>query len=445
MRSLHSDIKTLAAVVALSSVIAAQSVPESRGTGKVADGDRQAPVLRELIRRGLEGNQEIVALRRDVEAAEKMLAQSRLLPNPMVEALRERDRDGMDSSIMLSAALPLEINGSRGARIKMARAELDIRNQALRTREFSLAYEIGVAAVELSASLRKLEIVSKSVEAASRSFQLTVRSVTEGKKAPLDEGLEGVELNRMRAVLERSHLDVELKRNALRNLLGGDPSLDLPALDQIPSVGMVDGDARELTEEALKLRPDLAGARAVEDLADGKMAAARADGRPQTELMAGYERATSRFGAFGTDSAGMPMSLDREMRMFSFGVRISLPVINRNQGAIAAARAELEAARQRRIFGEMTVRREVASAVARADRENRALQILRVGVLDQARRNLEVVRESYELGGRSLMDYLIEQQKLLDAEMEFVESEAGLAVSRLDLLRAIGAKELLGL
>ena len=77
---------------------------------------------------------------------------------------------------------------------------------------------------------------------------------------------------------------------------------------------------------------------------------------------------------------------------------LDLPVRNKNQGAIEAAVAESEATKQRREFAELTVRREVAAAYAQYDSAVRAEEIFRLGVRDPARANLDVVRQTYELG-----------------------------------------------
>ena len=414
-------------------------VPDVKASSRESAGQA---ALRDLIRQGLEGNQELAAMRKEVEAAEAMLRQSRLLRNPTLEVRRARDRDGMGETTMLGASVPLELAGTRGARIRIAEAELMIRRQAVRARELTLAFEIGVAYVEVASANNKLANLKRRQTFAEQVFQITLRAVREGKKASVEETLESVELNRLRAMVEESSAALEEKRNLLRNLLGADPSAALPSIETIPEVGEVFGDVENLVNRGLAQRPELQGARAIELLSEARLQSARAEGRPQTELMAGYEASSLRFGAFGIDPAGMPKSLDKEMRMFSFGLKINIPVADRNQGAVAAARAEAESARQRRLFGETTIRREIASASIRVASAQRRFQILSVGVLEQSRRNLEIIRESYELGGRSLTEYLGEQAKLIEVENEYVDAEAALAVARLELLRAIGSEEL---
>src|SRR5262249_9044316 len=143
------------------------------------------------------------------------------------------------------------------------------------------------------------------------------------------------------------------------------------------------------TQRALQVRPDLAGARAVEQLSLARIEQARAEGRIDADVMLGYQRMNSGFPLLGIEeSTGALLPIDSKFHFFTFGVRLNLPIRNRNQGMIAASQLEAEAARGRREFGELTVKREIAAAYAKYSRALRAMEIYRVGVRDQAAANL---------------------------------------------------------
>ena len=116
--------------------------------------------------------------------------------------------------------------------------------------------------------------------------------------------------------------------------------------------------------------------------------------------------------------------------------------MNRNQGAVAAAVAMRDAARNRREFGELVVRREVAAAFARYESSAKAMEIFRVGVRGQASANLDVVRQTYELGSRNLIDYLIEERRYIDLENEFIDMQLAVYNARVEMLRATNSPEL---
>ncbi len=139
-------------------------------------------------------------------------------------------------------------------------------------------------------------------------------------------------------------------------------------------------------------------------------------------MRAGYQRMRSGYGLNGIDDAGRLAPIDDTFHSVTFGVSVTLPVRDRNVGAIEAASAELEAARRRREFLELTVRREVAAAYAAYEAAARASEIYRVGVRGQAGQNLSVIRQTYELGAKTLLDYIAEQRRFIELENDYVDS-----------------------
>ena len=95
-----------------------------------------------------------------------------------------------------------------------------------------------------------------------------------------------------------------------------------------------------------------------------------------------------------------------------------LPLWNRNQGAIAAARAEQTAASARLEAALLAAQAEAAAAAAQAAQTFQALGIMADGVV-LARRNVEVVRQTYELGRATLPEVLTEQRRYLEFENEY--------------------------
>src|SRR6185295_17295732 len=168
-------------------------------------------------------------------------------------------------------------------------------------------------------------------------------------------------------------------------------------IDQLPS-------ASEATERALRERPDVQEFLAYENLAAARIEQARAEGRLDASVTAGYQRMNSSFPVFGVDERGSLQPVQDVFHFLKFGISLDLPLRNKNQGAIEAAIAESAAAKSRREFAKLTVRREVAAGYARYDRAVRAEEIFRLGVRDPAKANLDVVRQTYELGSKTLLD-----------------------------------------
>ncbi len=398
----------------------------------------------ELVKVALANNAEVSAMRKEAEAGEALIRQARLRANPSLEVSGEREIGGMgDNSFMVEGGLPLELGGRRSARIRVAEREMEIRRQALAERERQLAAEVRAKHGEALAAVFKLQFTEETVAMAEQNVDLVTAQVTEGRRPPLEQNMETVELNRMRVERESREGDVEQRLFELRNLVGlepGDPlllrgNLDTLKMNLPPQVGA--------EQTALQSRPDLKGAAAVEQLAAARIEQARSEGRIDVDVMVGYQRMKSGFPLMGTDmDTGALLPIQSRMNFFTFGVRLNLPVRNRNQGMIAAAELERQAAKNRLEFGELTVKREVAAAYARYNRAFRAMEIYRVGVRDRAAQNAEVVRQTYEIGSKTLLDYIAEHHRYIATENGFIDAQLEAYLAMVEILKTTNAPEL---
>jgi cobalt-zinc-cadmium efflux system outer membrane protein len=116
-----------------------------------------------------------------------------------------------------------------------------------------------------------------------------------------------------------------------------------------------------------------------------------------------------------------------------------LPVRNRNQGNIAAAEAAVRAAERRVEFTILTVQQEVAAALTQYEAAQRSRALYERGVRDVAARNVEVVRQAYQLGRGSLLDVIAEQRRYIDVENGYTDALKHVYDAAVDIERAIGA------
>lgn len=405
-----------------------------RQNGKTAD---------ELVALALENNGEIAALRSEVEAAEALVRQSRLRPNPGLEISGTRQLGGADNSLMAQGSLPLELGGRRAARVRVAESELELKRLALADRERLLAAEVRAKFGEALAAVFKLRFTEEMLGVVTENFRLVAATVEEGRRPPLEQNVETVELNRLRAMRETSEGATEIQLLELRSLLGLPPETPLRLRGDFENLVDAVPPPAEAAINALRDRPDLQAARAAERLASAKIEQARAEGRINASVTAGFQRMKSGFPLQGIDDGGNLRPIDSVFNFVTFGVMLELPVRNRNQGAIQAAVFDEEAARKRREFGEIIIRREVATALVRYESAARAMQIYRVGVREQAAANLAVVRQTYELGSKPLFDYIAEQRRFIETESGFIDAQLAAYLARIEILRAVAAPELL--
>jgi len=397
----------------------------------------------EAVRVALENNGELVAARKEIEAARALVKQAKLRANPSVEFSRQEQIGGKDNDTMIAGSLPLELGGRRKTRVNVAAAEVNLRENQVADRERLLAAEVRTKFGESLAQTLKLKLIEDLLESALQGFRLVQARVTEGKTAPLEENMTLVEVNRLRSMREIEAGKTEIAFLELRNLLGMKPEEPLRLRGDFKDLLAPLPPLSEATATALQSRPDLAAMQAMETLAEAQIEQARAGGRIDARINAGYGRNNFSFPVNGITDAGQIRPVQGIFHSFKFGVTLEIPVLNRNQGAIEAAVATRQAAQTRREFAELVVRREVASAFTRYESSARAMEIFRVGVRGQAGENLNVVRQTYELGARNLIEYLIEERRFIEIENEFIDAQLKVYEARVEILRATNAPELI--
>jgi cobalt-zinc-cadmium efflux system outer membrane protein len=397
----------------------------------------------DLVAYALDHNLELQAARKEIDAAKAMVKQARLRANPKVDIGVSQNITGTDHTIDAGGMLPLELGGRRSARISVAERQVEVREREFANNERLLAGEVRMKfGVTLAQSL-KVSLTDERIESNQQSFNLVAARVTEGATAPLEQNMVLVELNRLRSQRESAEGKLETFMLELKNLIGMPPEEPLRLrgdfdhlVDQLPNI-------TEATDRALRERPDLLGSRAIQSWADARIEQARAEGRLDASLSAGYEHMTFGFPVRGIDDASRLQPVSGGFNYLKFGVSLDLPVRNQNQGAIEAAVAESEAAKRRREFAELAVRHEVASAYAVYEHSVRAMEIFRVGVNEQAKANLDVVRQTYELGSKTLIDYLVEQRHFIDLENDFIDAQLAAYDARVQVARATASPELI--
>jgi cobalt-zinc-cadmium efflux system outer membrane protein len=397
----------------------------------------------EAVAYGLVHNPELEAMRKEVDAAKAMVKQARLRANPMLDVEGKRQvPPGRDNTVMAGVTLPLELNGRVPTRIAVAEKEVEVREREVANRERILAGEVRMKFGEALAQALKLSFTDELVEANQRSFNLIAARVNEGATPPLEQNMALVELNRLKSMRETAEGKVEVAMLELRNLIGMLPEQPLRLkgdfdhlIDQLPAL-------TDETVRALRDRPDLQAFRATESLSAARIEQARSEGRWDASVTAGYERMHAGFPQFGVGDHGSLEPIESNFHYLKFGVSLMLPVRNKNQGAIEAAVADSAAAKSRREFSELTVRREVASAYAQYDRAVRAEEIFRVGARDPAKANLEVVRQTYELGSKTLLDFIGEQRRFIELENDFIDTQLAVYNARVEIARATASPEL---
>lgn len=392
----------------------------------------------DLIRYAQAHNGELAAARQMIAEARGRYKQAALKPNPMVEASGTQAVTSPDNNLMIGAELPLELGGRRKARVAVADREIEMREAEVADFERKLGAEVRMKYAEAITLALNLKLTEDLLKLTRDSHRLIQARVEHGRSAPLEQNLISVEVSRVETMRIGSESKTEIAIFELKKMLGMPPEevLKLSSDFILQHQPVAQTEARRI---ALEKRADLIAARAAENLASAQIEQARIEGKVDASLFANYERMNFGYDVRGFDSRGNLAPVTGIFHYFTFGVRLALPTRNKNQGNIEAAIASLEAAQKRREFAEVVVKNETASAYARFARAQSALELYNAKVRGQALRNLEVIRKTYELGQRSVLDYVTEQRRFVEVETGYTEMLKEYLEAFVEIERAIGS------
>ena len=393
--------------------------------------------VKELLDRAVSDHPDLRAARLDVEAAEARVLQAGLRPNPMLD-LGAQKALGPDNNLTVGLSLPLDLNGRKEGRVGLAQAEVVVRRAQLAERERRLRAEIRAKAGDVLAARRNLATTRALLDTNQRAHAIVSDRVREGGAPAIDENLQLVEVNRLESSQRLLRGRVEMLTLQLLILAGID-TIPPPAIvgelgTVAPSVA-----ADEAVRRALAARPDVLAARAEAAMAAARVRKEEAEGRWDARVNVGYQRQDFGFDLRGLTDSGATRPIRDVFHYVGAGVSVTLPVRNRNQGNVAAARAESRAMDRRRELAELTARHEVAAALAQAEAARQALALYERGVREVAARNVEVVRQAYELGRGSLLDVIAEQRRFIEVEAGYTETLKQVWDAAREIERAVGA------
>lgn len=374
----------------------------------------------DLVRYALDHNGELAAARQMVAEARGHLRQAGLRPNPMAEGSYQRAVTSPDNNFTIGAELPLELGGRRSARVAVAQREIELREAEVADFERKLTAEVRIKYAETIAATRNLKLAEDLLALTRNSHQLIRARVDTGKSAPLEQNVVLVEVNRIDAMRVGNLSKVEIAFLDLKKSIGMQPDEPLRLRNDFVSEALPQPKGVAIAN-ALASRPDLVAARAADMLAQAQIEQARTEGKVDASIFANYQRMNFGYDVRGFDSAGRLVPVTGIFHYVTFGLRLNLPVRNKNQGNVEAAIAAGEEARKRREFAETVVRNEVTAAYARFERAKQALAIYRDGVSTQAAQNLDVIRQTYILGQKTLIDYINEQRRYVDIETGYTD------------------------
>jgi cobalt-zinc-cadmium efflux system outer membrane protein len=396
--------------------------------------------LEQAIARAIEQEPSLRAARSQVEVAEGTKLQASLRRNPSVSFERREEPGGTDNLTTVGVEWPLDLF-RRSGRLAVADREVTVAHLSATDRERLLAAEVRTRYGEVLATIRDLALFDEIVAATQKQFDLLRSRVEEGASPPLERDLSDVELRRVQA--ERLLLAgrTETAMFDLKRVLGMKADAMLTVRDTLEDLvqreSAVAPQVRDMAT-TVEQRADVREAAARIETAVAKIDRAQSEGRFDVSLFGNYMRMDAGFPQRGFAPDGGLERVRGQFNYWSAGAMVTVPVLNRNQGDVAVARAERAGAAAAFDAARLAAEAELASARARDERAREAVKIFGAGARALARQNLTVVGQSYELGRVTVFEALAERRRYLDVERAYTETLGAAYEARTALNRALG-------
>jgi cobalt-zinc-cadmium efflux system outer membrane protein len=378
--------------------------------------------LDEAIARALAQEPSLRASRSEIDVTRGLREQAALRPNPAVSFSQQQEPAGTDNQTRIEVQWPLDLFRKAG-RVGVADREIEVAQHATANRERTLAADVRLKYGDVVAAVRTLTVTEQLVAATSRQRALIASRVEQGAAPPLDRDMLRVEVQRLEAdrLIQIGIVDRQLVE--LKRLLGAPPDASVTLRDSLEALVRHDLPVSTGGAEADRAmaRPDVQEAEARVRVGEAEIDRARREGRPDLSLFGTYMRMDAGFPQQGLSPTGALEPIRGVFHYVSVGAMVTLPVRNRNQGAVAAAEAGRAGARAQLEAARLTAQSEIAAARSRYGHARQALDAYTGDTIALARQNVDVVRQTYELGRGSLLDVLNEQRRYLDVERAYTD------------------------
>jgi cobalt-zinc-cadmium efflux system outer membrane protein len=396
--------------------------------------------LEQAIARAIEQEPSLRAAHSQVEMAQGTKLQASLRPNPSLSFERREEPGGTDNLTTVGVEWPLDLF-RRSGRMAVADREVTTAQLVVSDRARVLAADVRARYGDVLSTIRDLALFDEAVAATQNQFDLLRSRVEQGASPPLERDLLEVELRRVQAERLLQTARTETAVFELKRVLGMKADATLTVRDSFADLVQREsagpppvGDAPTAVDQ----RADVREAAARIDTAVAKIDRAQAQGRFDVSLFANYMRMDAGFPQRGFGPDGGIERVRGQFNYWSAGAMVTIPVLNRNQGDVAVARAERAGAAAAHDAARLAAEAELASARTRDQRASEAVKIFGAGAQALARQNLAVVGQSYELGRVTVFEVLAERRRYLDVERAYTEALRAAYEARTALNRARG-------
>jgi cobalt-zinc-cadmium efflux system outer membrane protein len=381
--------------------------------------------LDQALALALERDPELAADELELRAAAARCQQAGLRPNP--EASFEIENFGGDlpgaseAEITLTLAQRLELGGKRGARVELADSLASLVRWDREALRRDVAREVSTAFAEGLGAQARLEVAEQTLALAREVAQVVEQKVRAGAVSPVEATRARAAIATAEILAERAHRELDRSRRLLALSWGS----TVPSFTSL--AGSLDTLGTMATWPAvmagLERNPDVAR---WADETRARRARLRAESSLRIPDL--------------TASGGIRRLGESDATTFVAALGLPLPLLARNQGAIAEATVGVEKATAEERAARRRAERALADAVTRIETALAAVRRLRAAVLPATQSSYDEIRRGYELGKFTYLDLLEARRSLAEARAAEIDALVDLERGRAEAASLVGGR-----
>ena len=384
--------------------------------------------LRAAVDEALAHNPQLIAARKQFEAARQRPAQERFLMPPSFEAQIWQwpvtTVNPLNTNMyMFTVQQDIPGRGKRDLRAALAEKDVEATAADLAVRARDVVKDVMRAYAELAVARRATEIHLASVEVLRQFADASTLKYTAGKSSQQDVLKAVVELSRLHEDLVMHDETAAMAAARLNTLLDRDPQTSVGPLDE-PRENLTLPSTEELQRLAIEQHPELRMAQVGIERAQAALAVVNREYKPDFFVGGGY------------------MLMPREAGAWTASVGITWPNAPWSRGKLDAQKAEatktVEAATAQSRVVERQIRQAVHEAYVRVQTAGQRASLLRTTILPQSEQTLEVSRVAYQADRVDFLALIDNQRTVLDAQLNYYRALSDRELALADLSRAIG-------
>jgi cobalt-zinc-cadmium efflux system outer membrane protein len=394
------------------------------GRTQTAVSEQKTLTLEELQQMALQNNPTFAQSAANIQAAEGRKKQSGLYPDPTVGYQGEQIRGGsfhggeqgffVQQDIVLSGKLGLN-RAIFDQELKQAETEAE--EQKVR-----VVTNVRMSYIQALAAQQTLELRQHLSKLADDAVQTSHQLANVGQADAPDVLESEVEAQQAELAVTMAEQNQQRIWKALAAVVGN-PRLPLMRLEgKLEDTVPVNAD--ELVEKIVNESPAVRIAELGVKRADATLARAKRESIPDLQIRAGMQQN----GELLSEPNGKPVGLQGFAEV---GVRI--PIFNRNQGNIAAARADLERAKREVERVKLVLRERAASVVQNYAFSQTAVDRYKNQMIPRAQKAYEMYAKKYQEMASAYPQVLIAQRTLMQLEVSYITALETFTTSSISL------------